>query len=159
MMFNPLEWFRANATDANREPMKKFASGLVAWLLAGVVVWSSQTTRLSLEKNLSSFAQLSWLGTLIGLILFWGGGILVLRPLCVRGYFQPWLARCVTVERFALAVAAGQTLAVMFTHWFYSHIETWMLAALFGVLVLGSAFGWKLPGSKRPQSDSKDHDK
>ncbi len=149
MMFNPLEWFRVNVTDANREPMKKFASGLVVWMLAWVVVWSTQTTRVSLEKHLSSLAMLSWFGTLIGWGLFWGGGILVLRPLCERGYFPLWLARCVTVERLSLAVAAGQTVLVILTHWFYSIIEIWMLAALVGVFVLGSAFGWKLPNSKR----------
>lgn len=150
MMFNPQEWFRANATGANREPMKKFASGLVVWLLAGVVVWSTQTTRVNLGKSVSSLAVLSWFGTLIGMVLFWGGGILVLRPLCDRGYFQRWLASCVTLERFALAVSVGQTALVLLTHWCYSFIELWMLAALFGVLVLGSAFGWKLPHSKGP---------
>jgi hypothetical protein len=86
---------------------------------------------------------------LIGLGLFCGGGILVLRPLCDRGYFQRWLASCVTVERLALAVAVGQTALVLLTHWCYSFIELWMLAALFGALVLGSAFGWKLPTSSK----------
>ena len=150
MMFNPLDWFRANAAGENCEPMKKFSSGLVVWLLAAVVVWSTQTTRASLEKSTSSLAMLSWFGTLIGLGLFWGGGILVLRPLCERGYFREWLVRCVTLERLALAVAAGQTLSVIFIHYFYSIIEIWMLAAVIGVLVLGSAFGWKWPGTKRP---------
>ena len=150
MMFNPQEWFRANATGANREPMKKFASGLIVWMLAGVVVWSTQTTRANLEKTMSSLAVLSWFGTLIGVVLFWGGGILVLRPICERGFFRQWLARCESVERFALAVAVVQTVLVLFTHWFYSFIELWMLASLIGVLVLGSAFGWKLPTSRRP---------
>ncbi len=150
MIFNPQDWFRTNATGTNREPMKKFASGLVVWMLAGVVVWSTQTTRASLEKSLSSLAMLSWFGTLIGLGLFWGGGILVLRPLCERGYFQRWLARCVSVERLSLAVAGGQTVLLIVSHRLYSLIDFWMVAAFAGLLVLGSAFGWKLPSSKRP---------
>ena len=42
------------------------------------------------------------------------------------------------------------TLLVIVSHWLYSFIEAWMLAALIGLLVLASAFGWKLPGVKRP---------
>ena len=179
MIFNPLEWFRADTTGTRREPLKKLAAGLVVWVLAGMVVWWNQDARASVSasqqsamsvvsessnnpndapkkvKELFSIGQtskslLSWVGTLVGLGLFWGGGVLVLRPLSAWGLFQPWLLRCGTVERLALVTAAALTLLTIVVHWVSSNVQAWMLAALIGLLVLASAFGWKLPGAKQP---------
>ena len=142
MIFDPLKWFRAETTGTRREPLKKLAAGLVVWLLAGLVVWWNQDTHASVYARL--------VGTLIGLGLFGGGGVLVLRPLTAWGLFQPWLLRCGTVERLALVTAAVLTLLTIAAHWLSSIVQAWMLAALIGLLVLASAFGWKLPGAKRP---------
>lgn len=185
MSFNPLEWFRAEASGTNREPLKKLAAGLVVWVLAWLVVWWNQDAQATARAQLSARQKsgvavlteqsndpnnspkkvpeivgspsqgsprgslLSWLGTLVGMGLFWGGGVLVFRPLISRGFMQAWLVRCGTVERLALATAAALTLLAIVSHSLYSIIEAWMLAALIGLLVLAAAFGWKLPGAKR----------
>jgi hypothetical protein len=98
----------------------------------------------------SSGTLASWLGTCIGLGLFWGGGILIFRPLTTWGFCLPWLHRCETVERLALVSAAALTLAAVVLHWFWWHIHAWMLAAVVALVVLAVAFGWKLPGKKQP---------
>lgn len=181
-MVNPLEWFRAEASGTNREPLKKLAAGLVVWALAWLVVWWNQdaqataqaqftarqkasmvvfTEQSSDPKNAPKKAQeavgispsrsslLSWLGTAVGMGLFWGGGILVFRSLTKWAFVQEWLVRCGTVERLALVTAAALTLLAIVSHSLYSLIEAWMLAAVIGLLVLASAFGWKLPGGNR----------
>jgi hypothetical protein len=143
-MINPWEWFRAEAANSQREPFKKFASGVVVCLLAGLVVWWTQDPRATnVEKTVTSV--LNWLGTLVGLGLFWGGSLLVIRPLTARGFFQSWLTRCGSVERLALVCAAALTLLTLVAHWMSSLLEAWMVAALIGLFVLASAFGWKLP--------------
>ncbi len=149
-MINPWEWFRAEAANSQREPFKKMLFGLVACLLAGLVVWWAQDARASNAKMMpdrlaSLMALVNWLGTLVGMGLFWGGSLLVIRPLTARGFFQPWLTRCGSVERLALACAAALTLLTLVAHWMSSLLEAWMLAALIGLFVLASAFGWKLP--------------
>lgn len=93
---------------------------------------------------------ISWLGTLIGLGLFWGGGLLIFRPLTGWGLCLPWLRRFETVERLSLISAAALTLAAIVLHWFWSHIHAWMLAAAVALVVLALGFGWKLPGKKQP---------
>lgn len=103
---------------------------------------------LGAESSKASTA--SWLGTIVALGLFWGGGLLVFRPLTGWGFFLPWLRRCETVERLALVSAAALTLSAIVLHWIWNLVDAWMLAALVAVLVLGSAFGWKLPGEKQP---------
>lgn len=182
MMVNPLEWFRAEASGTNREPLKKLAAGLVVWALAWLVVWWNQDAQATAQAqfstqqkaNLTVFTEqsndpknapkkaqeavgisrprgslLGWFGTLVGMGLFWGGGVLVFRPLTGWGLVQAWLVRCGTVERLALVTAAALTLLAIVSHSLYSLIEAWMLAAVIGLLVLASAFGWKLPGNKR----------
>jgi hypothetical protein len=147
-MINPWEWFRAEAANSQREPFKKLVAGLVACLLAGLVVWWAQDARASNAKILpdrSAMALMNWLGTLVGLGLFWGGGVLVIRPLTARGFFQPWLTRCGSVERLALACATALTLLTLVARWMSSLVQAWMVAALIGFVVLASAFGWKLP--------------
>ncbi len=153
MKFNPLEWLRVEAASPNREPLKKIAAGFVVWLLAGFVVWWNQDARATLIEKLgkvSPLSLISWIGTLVGMGLFWGGSILVLRPLTSRGFLQSALVRCQTVERLALVFAAGLTLFLIVLHWFFSVIDPWMLAAVAGLWVLASAFGWKLPWTISP---------
>jgi len=96
----------------------------------------------------SSERIISWLGTVIGFGLFWGGGLLIFRPLTGWGICLPWLRRFSTVERLALVSAASLTISAIVLHWFWSHIHAWMLAAAVAVVVLALAFGWKLPGKK-----------
>lgn len=99
---------------------------------------------LGVQSSRSSLV--SWLGTIVALGLFWGGGVLVFRPLTGWGFFLPWLRKCETVERLALVSAAALTLSAVVTHWIWNLVDAWMLAALVAALVLASAFGWKLPG-------------
>ncbi len=89
----------------------------------------------------------NWVGTMIGFGLFWAGGILVFRPLTGWGLLGSWLIRCRTVERMSLVVAAALTLAAIIGHWLYSFFDAWMVAALLALVVLASAFRWRLPGS------------
>ncbi|MFM9964668.1 MAG: hypothetical protein ACKV2Q_25975 [Planctomycetaceae bacterium] len=96
----------------------------------------------------SSEAVLSWTGTFIGLGLFWGGGLLIYRPLTGWGLFLSWLRRFETIERLALVSALSLTSSAVVLHWFWSHIHAWMVAAVAAFLVLSAAFGWKLPGKK-----------
>lgn len=98
----------------------------------------------------TSGALLSGVGTLVGMGLFWGGGLLLFRPLAGWGLCQTWVVRCGSVERLALAIAAGMTLLAILTHWLYSHIYAWMLAAVVGLIVLVSAMKWSSPGTKPP---------
>lgn len=98
----------------------------------------------------SRATTVGWLGTFVALGLFWGGGVLVFRPLTGWGYFLSWLDRCVTVERLALVSAVVLTLSAIMLHWIWNLVDAWMLAALVAALVLAAAFGWKLPGKKEP---------
>lgn len=95
-------------------------------------------------------SALSWAGTIIALGLFWGGGLLIFRPLTGWGFCLPWLRRCETVERLALVAAAALTLSAIVLHWIWNLVDAWMLAAVIAALVLASAFGWRLPGKKQP---------
>lgn len=99
-------------------------------------------------KTGSSGAITSWLGTVIGLGLFWGGGLLIFRPLTGWGFCLPWLRRFNTIERLSLVIATVLTLFAIVLHWFWSHIDRWMVAAAVAIVVLALAFGWKLPGKK-----------
>ena len=92
----------------------------------------------------------SWLGMILVLGLFWGGGLLVFRPLTGWGFFSSWLRRCETVERLALVSAVTLTLSAIVLHWVWNIFDLWMLLAVMAALVLASAFGWKLPGRKQP---------
>lgn len=98
----------------------------------------------------SKGSVVSWIGTFVAMGLFWGGGLLVFRPLTGWGSFLPWLRRCETVERLALVSAAALTLSAIVLHWIWNLVDAWMLAAVIAALVLASAFGWKLPGKKEP---------
>ena len=98
----------------------------------------------------SRASTVSWLGTFVALGLFWGGGLLVFRPLTGWGFFLSWLRRCETVERLALVSAATLTFSAVVLHWIWNLVDAWMLAAVVAALVLASAFGWKLPGKKQP---------
>ena len=98
----------------------------------------------------STASIISWLGTFIGLGLFWAGGLLVFRPLTGWGFCLPWLRRCDTVERLSVVSAATLTFSAIVLHWFWSHIHAWMFAAVIALFVLAWAFGWKLPGKKQP---------
>lgn len=98
----------------------------------------------------SRASTVSWLGTFMAFGLFWGGGLLVFRPLTGWGFFLSWLRRCETVERLALVSAATLTISAVVLHWIWSLVDAWMLAAVVAALVLASAFGWKLPGKKQP---------
>ncbi len=98
----------------------------------------------------STASTVSWLGTFLAMGLFWGGGLLIFRPLTGWGFFLSWLRRCQTVERLALVSAAALTLSAIVLHWIWNLVEAWMLAAVVAALILGSAFGWKLPGRKQP---------
>ncbi len=100
-------------------------------------------------KTGSSGTIISWLGTFIGLGLFWGGGLLIFRPLTGWGLCLPWLRRFYTIERLALVSATVLTLMAIVLHWFWSHIDRWMVAAAVAIVVLALAFGWKLPGKKQ----------
>lgn len=98
----------------------------------------------------STASTVSWLGTFLAMGLFWGGGLLIFRPLTGWGFFLSWLRRCQTVERLALVSAAALTLSAIVLHWIWNLVEAWMLAAVVAALILGSAFGWKLPRRKQP---------
>lgn len=147
MSFNPLDWMRAAANGSEKESWKKFGMGLLVWLLAGLVVWWNQDARSALNEKLgaTSLTAISWIGTMFGLLLFWGGGVLVFRVLTSWGLCQNLLARCRTVEGLAMAYAAALTLLTIVLHWLWSFVYAWMLAALIGFFILSSAFGWKLP--------------
>ncbi len=99
-------------------------------------------------KTSSSDAAITWLGTFIGLGLFWGGGLLIYRPLTGWGFCLSWLRRFHTIERLSLVSATVLTLSAIVLHWFWSHIHAWMVAAAVAIVVLAFAFGWKLPGKK-----------
>jgi hypothetical protein len=101
-------------------------------------------------ENSATASIVNWLGTFIGVGLFWGGGLLIFRPLTGWGVCLTWLRRCATVERLALVSAVVLTLTAIVLHWFWSHIHAWMLAAAAAAVVLALAFGWKLPGKKQP---------
>ena len=101
------------------------------------------------EEDSSKASTVSWLGTFLAMGLFWGGGLLIYRPLTGWGFFLSWLRRCQTVERLALISAAALTLSAIVLHWMWSIIDAWMLAAVVAALILASAFGWKLPGKKQ----------
>lgn len=94
--------------------------------------------------------DVSWLGMILVLGLFWGGGLLVFRPLTGWGFFLSWLRRCETVERLSLVSAIMLTLSAVVLHWVWNIFDLWMLLAVMAALVLASAFGWKLPGKKQP---------
>lgn len=98
----------------------------------------------------SKASAVSWAGTFLAMGLFWGGGLLIFRPLTGWGFFLSWLRRCETVERLALVSAAALTLSAVVLHWIWNLVDAWMLAAVVAALVLASAFGWKLPGKKQP---------
>ena len=102
-----------------------------------------------LGADSSKASTISWLGTFLAMGLFWGGGLLIYRPLTGWGFFLSWLRRCQTVERLALISAASLTLSAIVLHWMWSIIDAWMLAAVVAALILASAFGWKLPGKKQ----------
>ena len=105
---------------------------------------------LGIENSASASASfVNWLGTFIGLGLFWAGGLLIFRPLTGWGVCLTWLRRCATVERLALVSAVTLTLSAIVLHWFWSHIHAWMVAAAVAGVVLALAFGWKLPGKKQ----------
>lgn len=103
-----------------------------------------------LRVQSSRVSTSSWVGTLAALGLFWGGGLLVWRPLTGWGFFLSLLRRFETVERLALVSAATLTISAVVLHWIWNLIDAWMLAAVVAALVLASAFGWKLPGRKQP---------
>ncbi|GDY09549.1 MAG: hypothetical protein DWI21_03110 [Planctomycetota bacterium] len=146
MAFNPLDWFRPSVAGAPAEPRKQFVAGLVVWVLAWLTVWWIDV--LGVESSRAS--MVSWLGTFVAFGLFWGGGLLVFRPLTGWGFFLSWLRRCETVERLALVSAATLTFSAVVLHWIWNLVDAWMLAAVVAALVLASAFGWKLPGKKQP---------
>lgn len=98
----------------------------------------------------SRASPVSWIGTIVALGLFWGGGLLVFRPLTGWGFCLSWLRRWETVERLALISAAILTISAIVLHWIWNLVDAWMLAAVVAALVLASAFGWKLPGKKQP---------
>ncbi len=100
-------------------------------------------------KTGSSGVITNWLGTFIGLGLFWGGGLLIFRRLTGWGFCLPWLRRFDTIERLSLVSATSLTLFAIVLHWFWSHIDRWMVAAAVAIVVLALAFGWKLPGKKK----------
>ena len=150
MAFNPLDWFRAPPDGAPPEPRKQFAAGVVVWVLAWFVVWWSRDLDASATGAKGLSPGVSWLGVLIGMGLFWGGSLLVFRSVTVWGYFLSLVRRCGTVERLAFVVAAALTLSAMLLHWVQSRNLHWLLAAVAALLVLASAFGWKLPGKKQP---------
>ena len=154
MILNPLEWLRAEASGSQKESWKKFGTGLLVWAVAGLVVWWNQDSRAALTEKLgsTSLTVISWIGTLVGLGLFWGGGVLVFRTLTSRGLCQALLARCGSVNGLALAYAAALTLLTIVIHWLWSFVYAWMIAALVGLFLLSSAFGWKFP--KRGKTDS-----
>ena len=104
------------------------------------VVWKAQSSNASI---------VGWVGTFMAMGLFWGGGLLIYRPLTGWGFVLSWLRRCETVERMALVSAAVLTLSAIMLHWIWNLFEAWMLAALVAALILASAFGWKLPGKKQ----------
>ena len=88
-------------------------------------------------------------GLLIAVGLFWGGGLLIFRALTGWGFFLSWLRRCETVEQLAFVSAVVLTVSAIVLHWIWNLVEAWMLAAVVAMLILGSAFGWKLPGKKQ----------
>ena len=104
------------------------------------VVWKAQSSNASI---------VGWVGTFMAMGLFWGGGLLIYRPLTGWGFVLSWLRRCESVERLALVSAAVLTLSAIMLHWIWNLFEAWMLAALVAALILASAFGWKLPGKKQ----------
>lgn len=110
---------------------------------------AAKTQQVSGLKTGSQGVAISWLGTAIGLGLFWGGGLLIYRPLTGWGFCLPWLRRFNTIERLSLVSAAVLTLSAIVLHWFWSHIHAWMVAAAVAIVVLALAFGWKLPGKKQ----------
>ena len=165
MAFNPLDWFRPSVAGAPAEPRRQFVAGLVVWVLAWLVVWWIQDQRVAFASTLTarqaavqkaSTEQSSemlekmkeGLGTFVALGLFWGGGLLVFRPLTGWGFFLSWLRRCETVERLALVSAGTLTLSAVVLHWIWNLVDAWMLAAVVAAWVVASAFGWKLPGKK-----------
>ncbi len=180
MGFNPFDWFRPSAAAASAEPRKQFVAGLVVWVLAWLTVWWIQDKRAEMSSILSArqasapkvFTEhssdprqtpakvweiesskaslVSWAGTFLAMGLFWGGGLLIFRPLTGWGFFLSWLRRCKTVERLALVSAAALTLFAIVLHWIWNLVDAWMLAAVLAALVLASTFGWKLPGKKQP---------
>lgn len=105
--------------------------------------------RKALGAQSSTASNVRWSGTIVAIGLFWGGGLLVFRPLTGWGFFLSWLRRCETVERLALVSAATLTLSAVVLHWVWNLVDAWMLAAVLAALVLASAFGWKLPGKKQ----------
>lgn len=103
-----------------------------------------------LGADSSRATLIGWFGTFLAMGLFWGGGLLVFRPLTNKGFFLSWLRRCETVERLALVSAAALTLSAIVLHWIWNLVDAWMLAAIAAALVMASAFGWKLPGKSKP---------
>jgi hypothetical protein len=110
---------------------------------------AANTQQEAASKTGSSSAVFNWLGTFVGLGLFWGGGLLIYRPLTGWGFCLNLLRRFDTVERLSLVSAATLTISAIILHWFWSHIDRWMVAAAVAIVVLAMAFGWKLPGKNK----------
>ena len=135
-------------TDQQKSALTVFSEGSSGSQLAPKKAVEAVTGRSNgIETPARSLRN--WVGTMIGFGLFWAGGILVFRPLTGWGLLGPWLIRCGTVERMSLVAAAALTLAAIIGNWMYSLFEAWMLAALLAVIVLASAFRWRLPGSPK----------
>jgi len=150
MAYNFLDWFRAPPNGAPAEPRKQFAAGAVVWVLAWFVVWWSQDANSSSIISLGLNSIVSVMGILIGLGLFWGGGLLIFRSVTTWGYFLSWLRRWETVERLAMVAAGALTLSAILLHWIQSRNLHWLVAAVAALFVLHLAFGWKLPRKNNP---------